>query len=266
VCTRSQRRARDGTIREPEFITRGIKALADARPYDRKQLIAAAHRARNRGRVRQAISLYRRILIEEPMNTDVALRAAPLLAYHGASFEAWQLFRGALNELLRSRRAESGLGVLSEACRCVPHEYEAWMQRARLELKLGREETAYQTLLEGRQQFCTSQTRAQAIALLTRARSIEPWDPEVCIDLARLYMRTDQVEVALELLASLAERVRGRELRKVRALRWRITLSFRDGWLWLRALLAAQRTRPERRATASRKSLEASAARIFDVT
>ena len=240
--------------------------MADAQPYDRKQLIAEAHRARNRGRNRQAIALYRRILIEEPRNTEVALRAAPLLAYHGASFEAWQLFNAATTELLRSRRAEAGLGVLSEACRCVPHEYEAWRRRARLELKLGREEAAYQTLLEGRQHFRTPQTRAQAIALLTRARAIEPWDPEVCIDLARLYMATDQVEVALELLALLAERARGHELRKVRALQWRVTLSFRDGWLWLRALFASPRTRPERRNSAPPESVESATANVFDVT
>jgi len=148
----------------------------------------------------------------------VALRAAPLRAYHGASFEAWQLFRTAVTELLRSRRAEAGLGVLNEPCRCLPHQYEAWRRRARPELKLGREETAYQPLLEGRQHFRTPQPRAQAIALLTRARAIEPGDPQVGIDLARRNRKTDQVEVALELLASLAERVRGPELRKVRAL------------------------------------------------
>jgi tetratricopeptide (TPR) repeat protein len=240
--------------------------LADAHPYDRKQLIAEAHRARNHGRDRQAIALYRRILIEEPRNTEVALRAAPLLAYRGATFEAWQLFRTAVTELMRNRRAEAGLSVLSEACRCVPHEYEAWRRRARLELKLGREETAYQTLLEGRQHFRTPQTRAQAIALLTRARAIEPWDPEVCTDLARLYMRTDQVEVALELLTSLAERTRGRELRKVRALQWRITLSFRDGWLWLRAFFTAQRSRPEARTSLPSESAEAPTAGVCDVT
>ncbi len=240
--------------------------MADAQPYDRKQLIGEAHRARNRGRNRQAIALYRRILIEEPRNTEVALRAAPLLAYNGASFEAWQLFRTAVAELLRSRRAEAGLGVLREACRCVPHEYEAWQQRARLELKLGREEAAYQTLLEGRQHFRTPQTRAQAIALLTRARAVEPWDPEVCIDLARLYKGTDQVEVALELLASLAERVRGPELRKVRALHWRITLSFRDGWLWLRALLTAKRTPPVRRASTPSDSVDAPTTGVCDLT
>jgi tetratricopeptide (TPR) repeat protein len=253
------------TIKKWEFITRRTSALADAHPYDRKQLITEAHRARNRGRDRRAIALYRRILIEEPRNTEVALRAAPLLAYHGASFEAWQLFRTAVAELLRSRRAEAGLAALREACRCVPHEYEAWRQRARLELKLGREETAYHTLLEGRQHFRTPQTRAQAIALLTSARAIEPWEPEVCIDLARLYRRTDQVEVALELLASLAERVRGPELRKIRALHWRITLSFRDGWLWLRALLTTLRTRPERCASSPSAAVEAPTAGVCDV-
>jgi thioredoxin-like negative regulator of GroEL len=221
--------------------------LAEVRPYDRKQLIAQANRARNRGRNRKAIALFRRILIEEPRNTDVALRAAPLLAYHGASFEAWQLFRSAVTELLRGRRIEASLAVLSDACRCLPHEFEAWQRRAQLELNLGREETAYQTLLEGRQHFCTPQTRAQAIALLTRARAIEPWDPEVCIDLARLYIATDQVDVALELLASLAERVHTHELRRVRALQWRITLSFRDGWRWLRVLCGAPRSSSERR-------------------
>jgi tetratricopeptide (TPR) repeat protein len=240
--------------------------LADAHRYDRKQLIAEAHRARNRGRNRQAIALYRRILIDEPKNTEVALRAAPLLAYHGASFEAWQLFSSAANVLLHRRRIEAGLGVLREACRCVPHEFEAWRRCARLEIKLKRDETAHQTLLEGRQHFRTPQTRAQAIALLTRARAIEPWDPEVCIDLARLYMGTGQVEVALELLASLAERVRVQDLRKVRALQWRITLSFRDGWLWLRAVLAAQNTRSEKRASVPSKSVEAPTDGLCDVT
>jgi hypothetical protein len=102
--------------------------------------------------------------------------------------------------------------------------------------------------------------------LLTRARAIEPWDPEVCIDLARLYIGTDQVEVALELLASLAERVSGRELRRARALRWRITLSFRDGWLWLRALVTARRTRSDKLVSALPNTVKDSAAGICDVT
>jgi len=227
--------------------------LANVQPYDRKQLIASAHRARNHGRDRQAISLYRRILIEEPRNAEVALIAAPLLAYRGATFEAWQLFRNAFTELLRGRRIEAGLGALREACRCVPREFEAWRCRAHLERKLGREEAAYHTLLEGRQHFRTRETRAQAIGLLTRARAIEPWDPDVCIDLARLYMRTDQFDVALELLAALVERTSARDLHKIRALQWRMTLSLRHGWLWLRALIGARGNSQKRRNSQTRQ-------------
>ena len=69
-----------------------------------------------------------------------------------------------------------------------------------------------------------------------RAREIEPWDIDVALDLARLYSRTDRAGAALELLASLAARVQGRGLRRVRALQWRITLSFRFAARWLQAL------------------------------
>jgi hypothetical protein len=79
-------------------------------------------------------------------------------------------------------------------------------------------------------------------------------------------MGTGQVEVALELLASLAERIRIQDLRKVRALQWRITLSFRDGWLWLRALLAAQQTRSERHGSVPPKSVKAPTDGLFDAT
>ncbi len=209
----------------------------DRLPYDRRQLLSAAHRARNRGRARRAIALYRRILLEEPGNVEVALRAAPLLAVHGEAFEAWQLFRMATHELRRERRYEACLAALRDACRCVPYEYDAWRMCAELELKLGREELAYETLLEGRRQFEGPRGSAQAIALLVRARAIEPWDADVALDLAALYAQTGQLEVALEMLSSLAPRVWGRDLRRVRWLQWRITLSFRHAWLWLQALL-----------------------------
>ena len=45
---------------------------------------------------------------------------------------------------------------------------------------------------------------AERIALLTRARAIDPRDPEVALDLARLYLRTGMIESALTLLAALA--------------------------------------------------------------
>ena len=50
--------------------------------------LAEAHRARNRGRDRRAIALYRRILLEDPHNVDVGLRLAPMLARRGHGFES----------------------------------------------------------------------------------------------------------------------------------------------------------------------------------
>jgi thioredoxin-like negative regulator of GroEL len=200
------------------------------------ELIAEAHRSRNRGRDRHAIALYKRILLEDPQNADVALRVAPMLARQGETFEAWQIYRATARDLAQAKQFLECLTVYREACRTVPREFEAWRLCAELQLKMGREDAALETLLDARNHFRDPHSRAQAIALLTRARTLEPWDPHVVLDLARLYARTDQVESALELLACLALRVRGRWLRRVRALQWRITLAPRFAFLWLRAL------------------------------
>ena len=151
----------------------------------------------------------------------------------------------AASELHRERRFDASLAALREACRCVPYEFDAWRLRAELEQKLGREDAAFDTLLEGAGRFDQPQSATQAIALLTRARSIEPWDPEPALDLARLYARTGMVDSALHLLASLAPRVRGRVLRRVRGLQWRITLSLYHAWRWLEALWQQLRVEPE---------------------
>lgn len=218
-----------------------MRALTGSLYDDRRRLLADAKRACNRGRSRRAIAIYRQILLEDPRNVPVKLRLSPLLAGSGESFEAWQHFRAAARDLARGRRYEECLSVYREACRCLPREFEAWRLRAELELRLGREEEAYETLLEGRRFFDTAGTRAQAISLLTRARAIEPWDPELCLDLAQLYARCDLRVAAYELLAILAYRVEGWELCRVRARQWRLTLSFHDAWRWLRAVSAELR-------------------------
>lgn len=210
-----------------------MQARIDALRNDRKRLLAEANREIQEGDERSAIALLRRVLLEEPRNVAVALRAAPLIAHRGGQFEAWQLFRMASQELMRARRREECLAALKEACRCVPHEFEAWRLRAELELKLDREDAAYETLLEGRRSFRAPHERAQAIALLERARAIEPWDLELGLDLARLYARSDQQHAALELIDLLALRAEGRDARRLLALRTRLTLSARDAWSWL---------------------------------
>lgn len=199
------------------------------------QLLTEAHRARNKGRVRAAIRLYRRILVENPRNLEVALRVAPMLACAGESFEAWQLYRRAALEYARARKYTECLAVYREACRFVPFEFEAWRLCAELQLKMKRPDNAFETLVDGRTHFKGPRSRAQAIALLTRAREIEPWDDFLLLDLAELYAANDQTDLALELLSTLSCRVSGRELRRVRRLQFRLTLSPRFLYLWLRS-------------------------------
>jgi len=199
------------------------------------QLLSEAHRARNKGRDRAAIRLYRRILVENPRNLEVAMRVAPMLAYAGESFEAWQLYRRVALEYIRAKKFTECLAVYRDACRFVPFEFDAWRLCAELQLKMKRPDGAFETLVDGRMNFGGPRSRAQAIALLTRAREIEPWDDDLLLDLATLYAANDQADLALELLSTLSCRVGGAKLRDVRFLQFRLTLSLRFVYLWFRA-------------------------------
>ena len=101
------------------------------------QLLTEAHRARSEGHHREALRLYRRVLVENPRSVEVALRVAPMLACAGEAFEAWQLYRRAALEYARARQYAECLAVYREACRFVPREFEAWRLCAELQLKLG---------------------------------------------------------------------------------------------------------------------------------
>ena len=199
------------------------------------QLLTDAHRARNKGHDRAAMRIYRRILVENPRNIEVALRVAPMLAWEGEGFEAWQLYRRVALEFARQKKYTECLAVYREACRYVPFEFEAWRLCAELQLKMKRLDGAYETLIDGRMHFGGPQSRAQAIALLTRAREIEPWDDDLLLDLATLYAANDQSDLALEILSTLACRTSGSMLRRVRLLQLRHSFSLRFFYLWLAA-------------------------------
>ena len=209
------------------------------------QMWSDANRARNKGKHRAAVRLYRQVLVENPNNRDAALRLAPMLAVDGESFEAWQLYRRVALEHARDKQYVECLAVYREACRYVPGEFEAWRLCADLLVKLKRHEEAFETLLDGRTHFTHSRARAQAIALLTRAREIEPWDGFLLIDLAQLYAAQDQADLALELLATLACRVQGADLRRVRWLQFTLTYSTRQFFLWLRSFFITREAEEE---------------------
>jgi tetratricopeptide (TPR) repeat protein len=197
--------------------------------------------------VARAIALLRQVLECDAADVDVTFRLAELLAADGQHFEAWSLFRSAGRRLLRDGHHARSLTIFREATRLLPFEFEAWRITAEIERKLGREEDAQLTLLEGRRQFRSRFERAQAIALLNLVREIDPWDHDVVMDLAHLYAQTDQGGRALRLLESLAVHSEGRELRLVRHAQWQISRSIPHLRAWLRECFVDLRSRAPRR-------------------
>ncbi len=211
--------------------------------YDRKRLLAEAEQARIRGRSHRAISFYRRILAAEPHDPALHARIAPLLASTGAHFDAWQSYRQAAQVHLKNKSREEALALYRDATKTLPLQIEAWRSVARLELARGRSDAAFSVLLEGRARFRSRRLRAEAIALLREARSIDAWRVDVVLDLARLLRKSEQAAEAQWILQQLSERIAGRELRSVRGAQWRIEPSLKHSWKWIRAAFAAQKRR-----------------------
>jgi tetratricopeptide (TPR) repeat protein len=210
--------------------------------YDRKWLLAEAEKARARGRRRRAISFYRRILAAEPHDAYLHARVAPLLAATGQRFDAWQSYRKAAQVLLKNKGREDAIALYREAAKMLPHQIEAWQSAAKLELERGRGDCALTVLLEGRAKFRSRRRRAEAIALLREARSIEPGRVDIALDLVRLLWRSGQTPEAQWILGQLAEQFDGRDLRIVRGVQWRIEPSLKNSWNWIRAAFTTQRS------------------------
>ena len=210
--------------------------------YDRKWLLAEAEKARVRGRRRRAISFYRRILAAEPHDPHLHARVAPLLAATGKRFDAWQSYRQAAQVHLKNKGREEALALYREATKTLPMRIEAWQWVAKLELGRGRGDCALNALLEGRAKLRSRRYRAEAIALLREARSIEPWRIDIVLDLVRLLRRSGQSPEAQWILTQIAEKLDGRDLRIVRGAQWRIEPSLKNSWNWLRAAFAARKS------------------------
>jgi tetratricopeptide (TPR) repeat protein len=210
--------------------------------YDRKWLLAEAEKARVRGRRRRAISFYRRILAAEPHDPHLHARVAPLLAATGKRFDAWQSYHQAAQVHLNNKGREEALALYREATKTLPMRIEAWQWVAKLELGRGRGDCALNALLEGRARLHSRRYRAEAIALLREARSIEPWRIDIVLDMVRLLRRSGQSPEAQWILAQLAEKLDGRNLRIVRGAQWRIEPSLKNSWNWLRAAFTAQKS------------------------
>lgn len=211
--------------------------LRKSKVYDRHRILEEAARARARNRRGKAILLYRWVLAVERSNPELHARLAPLLAETGQTFDAWQSFRATAQAALREGREDKAIAIYREAARYLPREIQVWQALARLLGKRGDGAEAVELLVEGSRCFRSHWQRPQAIALLRRARTIDPWHFETVFELATHLARADQAHEARLLLDGLAGRVSNERLRRVRAAQFRLDRNPANAWRWLRSAL-----------------------------
>jgi thioredoxin-like negative regulator of GroEL len=214
-----------------------MSVLRKKRIYDRRRVMEEAERARSRRKRRRAIALYRWVLAVEPNNAELHAKLAPLLAETGQSFDAWRSYRVTASAALRERRPDKALAIYRDAANHLPHETQAWQRLAHLLAKQGDMVEAVGVLIEGSRQFRTHFLRSEAAHLLRRARTFDPWNYDVVLELAKHLRQSDQRDEARLLLEGLAQRNGGHRLRRVQAARLRLDKSPAAAWRWLRSVV-----------------------------
>ena len=190
--------------------------LRRSKPYDRNRLLAEAAGARAKGKTKKALALLETVLGHEPANPELNRRIAPMFAAVQRRTDAWTAYRIAVASLVKAGFVDQAVGVLREAAGSLGRERGVWEELADAEQERGRPIDAHKALLEGRQRFRSRRDRPEAIKLLLRARKLAPAHFEANFDLASLLQRTGAREPAARILAELASRSRGGELRRTR--------------------------------------------------
>jgi tetratricopeptide (TPR) repeat protein len=205
------------------------------RSYDRVRLLDQAARARRRGRRKRAIALYRQVLAAQPDDAQVHRRIAPLLAQTRQPDEAWKSYRLAAAQLARQGFVDQAIGVYREATSYLARDRRVWLALADLEVERGRRIDATHALLEGSRHLRSRRTRQEALALLLKAREIEPKAFEPSFELGGLLARAGSKQKARRILEDLLPRARGRQLRRLRGRLFRMSPTPAAAWRWLAA-------------------------------
>jgi thioredoxin-like negative regulator of GroEL len=191
-------------------------AMLGSRSYDRARLLEQASRALRRRRSGKALTLYCRVLENEPENPELHRRVAPLLAAAGRVEDALASYRIAAGSLVQKGFLEHAVGVYREAAQRLPRQRVVWEALADLEVQRGKPADAHRALMEGARHLRGRHLRADAVTLLLRARKLEPRHVETGLALARALVRVGGRREAASLLANMGTWTRGRERRRVR--------------------------------------------------
>jgi tetratricopeptide (TPR) repeat protein len=192
------------------------------RRYDRRRVLEKASRARQRGRRKKAIELYKEVLADEPENHELHRKLAPLLAETRRREEALDHFGRAAKGLAARGFSDKAIGLCREALTYYPTDVRIW--EAIADLHLGRQCRAdpVAALGEGRRHMRGRRLRGNAIRLLKRSCVLEPDAVDPQIDLATLLARSRKRGEAISILDRLAGCSRGRDRRRALASRLRI--------------------------------------------
>jgi Tfp pilus assembly protein PilF len=186
------------------------------KPQSRAELVAAADRARSRGRVRAAIAGYREALAADPSDPSVNVKLAPLLARIGDADGGARCFRTAAERHLTAGFVDRAAAVCLNATGVFPLDAGFRLEVARLNLQRGRKVDAVAALVEGGRALTRARRRDAATSLLRRALEISPDHLEALLAIAPLLASGGRRAEALALLEAAEARAAGRELRRVR--------------------------------------------------
>ncbi|MEW5850206.1 MAG: tetratricopeptide repeat protein [Myxococcota bacterium] len=207
----------------------------ETRTYSRSALLDAAGKARAKGRHRDAIAEYQKILEYEPDNTDVLGKLAPLLIHVGEPKQAWHAFDACARGYLKKGFVDRAIAVYLMAAEYLPGLSMAWERAARLHLQRRRRAEAVKVLVEGCAVMRTPELQGEARRLLRCVLALEPLHYQARLELADSFLREGRHDDAIAVLDAIAPFHQGRDLQRIRGRMLRARWSTLNVWLWLRA-------------------------------
>jgi tetratricopeptide (TPR) repeat protein len=207
----------------------------------RAEIVAAADRARARGRTKKAVAGYRQALESDPTDASLNVKLAPLLARLGDDDAGAACFRTAAKTHLTAGFTDRAAAVVLAATGVFPLDAGFRLELARLNVLRGRRLDAVAALLGGGRALARSGRPEAALSLLSRALEIEPWHLDTGLALAPVLARSGRLDESRALLAGLEARQKGAALRRIAWTGFRVSPGPRTLWRFLRAALAGER-------------------------
>ncbi len=205
------------------------------KPRTRSEVVAAADRARSRGKVRKAVAGYQQALASDPTDPSINVKLGPLLARLGDPVGGARCFRIAAKRHFEAGFVDRAAGVTLTATGVFPLDAGFRLELARLNVARGRRQDAVAALLDGGRRQAKARRPDAAASLLGKALEIEPWHLDTCLALVPVLARNGHAASAREFLDGLERRNRGPALRRVRWVAFRVSPGLGTFWRWLRA-------------------------------